>query len=558
MWEEKLLIVFSLATLLWILFEWFVFRIRIDFALPRASVERTISDRKGVARTIWVGRPFEVNTTVTLPSFAAWLPTYVELRDLIPVSADLVEGRNGIACLFGLDSPKPMTCTLRTTMPGMIRFTGVRVVCSDLHGFFHAERFLPHASAVRVLPQPIEAGLTNATRKQNNSLLPPGMHYLARGGVGSELLEIRDYVPGDPPRSIAWKVSARRDVLMCKEFESEVPVRCQFMIDMSRSVRLGYPGPCEAARFVQLTATLGQTFVQHRDPVGLTIFDGKNSSYMPASAGRQTVVQMLDRLAKAMDGSFKGKAKQITDPIDAPPAYFLGAALDLAKACYPRALDKARELLFGRLFPIRGAKRQRIQVAAFLAAYFELDAMSIGELQNNDERFATLLQEFLSDHHLPYVGPLVDSRGDYFFDDREKVGQLASLLTRSVAKSRDNELFVLMAGLVDTDYDLGPLLKAIRVAVARHHRVCVLCAWPPGTVPPRNDAYINQLLDNMNGLPINTLASAAEVQHRHQNFHRLRSQLGKLRVPLVAATDKLANQLIVNQMELVKNGRVTA
>ena len=40
-------------------------------------------------------------------------------------------------------------------------------------------------------------------------------------------------MPGDPPRTIAWKVSARRDRLITKEFESEVPVRCTLFLDTS-------------------------------------------------------------------------------------------------------------------------------------------------------------------------------------------------------------------------------------------------------------------------------------------------------------------------------------
>src|SRR5439155_22878703 len=52
---------------------------------------------------------------------------------------------------------------------------------------------------------------------------------------------LRDYLPGDPPKTIAWKVSARRDRLITKEFESEVPVRCTLFVDISHSVRVGPP-----------------------------------------------------------------------------------------------------------------------------------------------------------------------------------------------------------------------------------------------------------------------------------------------------------------------------
>ena len=41
---------------------------------------------------------------------------------------------------------------------------------------------------------------------------------------------------------IAWKASARRDRLMTKELESEVPVRCTLFVDASSSVRVGPVG----------------------------------------------------------------------------------------------------------------------------------------------------------------------------------------------------------------------------------------------------------------------------------------------------------------------------
>ena len=77
-----------------------------------------------------------------------------------------------------------------------------------------------------------------AVTKQRNQQLPPGVHRLRSGGSGSELLDLRDYRTGDPPKTIAWKVSARRDRLITKVFENEVPIRCTLFVDVSSSVRV--------------------------------------------------------------------------------------------------------------------------------------------------------------------------------------------------------------------------------------------------------------------------------------------------------------------------------
>src|SRR5205814_392045 len=101
-----------------------------------------------------------------------------------------------------------------------------------------------------------------------------------------------------------------------------------------------------------------------------------------------------------------------------------------------------------------------------------------------DGRFAEALQTFLADHHVPYPVRLYDPDGRYLFASPGKVNVLAAALLRSIGRGRDNELFVLLADLFELDDQLDPLLKAVRVARARHHQVIVVCPWLPGIPPP--------------------------------------------------------------------------
>ena len=57
---------------------------------------------------------------------------------------------------------------------------------------------------------------------------------------------------------------------------------------------------------------------------------------------------------------------------------------------------------------------------------------------------------------------------------------LARALLHSVARGRDNELFVLLADLFELDDHLDPLIRAVRVACARHHQALIICPWLPG------------------------------------------------------------------------------
>src|SRR5438067_517591 len=118
------------------------------------------------------------------------------------------------------------------------------------------------------------------TIKRHNLLPVLGTHRHLRPGSGSELLDLRDYLPGDPPKMIAWKASARRDRLMTKEFESEVPVRCTLFVDVSSSVRIGPPGRNALTRLVEVSAAVAQASAAARDLTGLCLFDEAAPDYV--------------------------------------------------------------------------------------------------------------------------------------------------------------------------------------------------------------------------------------------------------------------------------------
>ncbi len=77
----------------------------------------------------------------------------------------------------------------------------------------------------------------------------------------------------------------------------------------------------------------------------------------------------------------------------------------------------------------------------------------------DDDAFSLLLQRFLSEHQVPYSLPLYGPEGRYLFAAPEKVPVLADALLRAVGKGRDNELFVLLADLLELDDCLDPLLR---------------------------------------------------------------------------------------------------
>lgn len=109
-----------------------------------------------------------------------------------------------------------------------------------------------------------------------------GMHRSPYHGFSVEFSEYRAYVQGDDPRSIDWKVLARSDRTFIKKFEDETNLRCQLVVDHSRSMQFG-SGPMTKAEYAAtLAATMALFLMQQGDAVGVTTFGQTLQEHIPA------------------------------------------------------------------------------------------------------------------------------------------------------------------------------------------------------------------------------------------------------------------------------------
>src|SRR5262245_39615073 len=63
-----------------------------------------------------------------------------------------------------------------------------------------------------------------------------GMHRSPFHGFSVEFAEHRPYMPGDPLKSIDWKVWARSDRYLVKQYTEETNLRCHVLVDLSGSM----------------------------------------------------------------------------------------------------------------------------------------------------------------------------------------------------------------------------------------------------------------------------------------------------------------------------------
>lgn len=127
-----------------------------------------------------------------------------------------------------------------------------------------------------------------------------GLHRSPHLGFAIEFAEHRPYVPGDEIRRIDWLAYARTDRLYVKLHEQQTNLRCQIILDASRSMayagREGGATKFQYARY--LAALLGYLMLSQQDAVGLSLFDNVLRHHTGPSAklgSLQRIFDLLDR-----------------------------------------------------------------------------------------------------------------------------------------------------------------------------------------------------------------------------------------------------------------------
>jgi len=167
-----------------------------------------------------------------------------------------------------------------------------------------------------------------------------GLHRSPFKGFSVEFAEYRQYMPGDDLSTIDWKVYARSDRHYVKKFEEETNLDCHLMLDVSASMGYGSRGITKHEYASCLAASLAYLMNRQRDACGLTAFDDKIVSMLPASAraghlrsllvtmsrlelGRRTdVSKPLHQLADSL--SKRGMVVLISDLLDDPERVIRG------------------------------------------------------------------------------------------------------------------------------------------------------------------------------------------------------------------------------------------
>jgi uncharacterized protein (DUF58 family) len=167
----------------------------------------------------------------------------------------------------------------------------------DPFGFYLTEKKL-RSETLSVMPRP--------ERLRGVQLRPrhvgpwPGVIPSKALGLGTEFYSMREYIPGDDPKRINWKASARYNELIVNETEAERVTDVMVVLDTN----ISFFGQTELELFergVQAAASLARLFLSQGNRVGLVLQGGERGS-IPAGFGKRHERRILYLLAAAKPG----------------------------------------------------------------------------------------------------------------------------------------------------------------------------------------------------------------------------------------------------------------
>jgi uncharacterized protein (DUF58 family) len=143
-----------------------------------------------------------------------------------------------------------------------------------------------------------------------------GLHRSPYHGFSVEFTEYRPYTPGDDIRFLDWRLYARTDRDYIKKYEDETNLRCQLLVDQSRSMSFGSLGYSKADYGATLAATLATFLAAQGDAVGLTAFAADIHEHLPARNRPGHLRRLLHGLERPAEGRASGVGRALDKVVE--------------------------------------------------------------------------------------------------------------------------------------------------------------------------------------------------------------------------------------------------
>lgn len=252
----------------------------------------TVTHRSLSAKRLTAGQSLDVE--VTVERRGVWPMFWLRVSDELPQR--WVFQTQGVDQVLQPLWTQSMTFHYKVVglQRGLYKIGNTRIETGDLLGIVQRERQDVRKDEIMVYPRvvpvrgwsgnhPEEKGLRQPTRRRTNE--------------STNVIGVRDYVPGDRLSRIHWPASARKGTLQAKEFELHVSSELLFVPDLAKSsFQSATPSTFELEMTI-LASLLKHTY-EVRRMFGLTLHAAKLTQF-PTGMDEALFVRSMDALAVA-------------------------------------------------------------------------------------------------------------------------------------------------------------------------------------------------------------------------------------------------------------------
>ena len=175
-----------------------------------------------------------------------------------------------------------------------------------------------------------------------------GLHRSPFVGFSVEFASHHEYVPGDDPRHINWKLYARQHRLYVKEFDGDTNLNLYVLLDVSGSMACASLGRSKLDYAATLAAALAHLAIRQHDAAGVTLFADSVVASLPPRASAHQQQEILGLIDSAVPRSQTDAGRAIHQAAELCRKRGVVAVISDCFDDLPRIMDGLDHLLFLR------------------------------------------------------------------------------------------------------------------------------------------------------------------------------------------------------------------
>jgi uncharacterized protein (DUF58 family) len=217
-----------------------------------------------------------------------------EIALVLPAELQLTDGENPRTVALRAGEPLRLAYPVRCVRWGVAEIGPAAIRAFTPFGIVRSEQELAVTALTRILPS--EPSLRELVRPLETQLFAGNQRARAKQSDGIEFADLREYQPGDRPRSINWRASARRGELQTNQRHLERNADITILIDSFGNGARGSGATFDDA--VRAASALVRHSVAQRDRVGLINLGG-TVRWVDLRSGMRQLYQIVGTLLES-------------------------------------------------------------------------------------------------------------------------------------------------------------------------------------------------------------------------------------------------------------------